>query len=89
MKTKKINKKLVLAKKTIANLSGTEMNVQRGGAPSDICTLYSPRCEGITKRDCPLTEAPICNTEECDTIAATICQSPCQLRTQDANPDCS
>ena len=78
MKQKKINKKLVLTKETIANLSGTEMNVQRGGAPSDICTLYSPRCEGITKLDCPLTEAPLCNTEACDTnISPTICISPC------------
>jgi hypothetical protein len=33
MKTKKFSKKLVLNKKTVANLNGNEMNLIYGGAP--------------------------------------------------------
>jgi hypothetical protein len=76
MKTKKINKKLVLTKKTIANLSGAEMNVQRGGEPSDVCTLYLPRCIGITKRDCPpsvVTDPYMCYSDACRTQDYTNC----------------
>jgi hypothetical protein len=52
MKTKKVSKKLVLTKSTISNLSSSEMNIERGGNPTDVCTLLPfPRC-GCTLRDC-------------------------------------
>ena len=44
MKTKKINTKLVLNKKTVANLGFDEMDVLRGGAISP-CTRVDQTCE--------------------------------------------
>ncbi len=52
MKTKKIDKKLVLSKQTIANLGNGKMNEIKGGKkPSG----YFPTCGGTT---CDLTGDP-------------------------------
>ena len=34
MKTKKLNKKLTLSKKTVTNLDNSELNVVKGGQPT-------------------------------------------------------
>jgi len=51
MKAKKIDQKLVLNKKTVAHLNGSDMDVVRGGAP-------------LTKKEtlCPMT-CLTCNVE--------------------------
>ncbi len=43
MKTKKFNKKLVLNKKTIADLNHLQMNDVRAGEDTDGCTQTCPR----------------------------------------------
>lgn len=47
-------KKLTINKSTIVNLSNNELDHQRGGAPTDFCTIYNPQCNG-TGIDCDMT----------------------------------
>jgi len=71
MKTKKISKKMWLNKSTIANLSSSEMNRERGGFPTDFCTpactLFGWQCT-VTKKDCAYTEVCTAGTSNCITI---------------------
>ncbi len=67
MKPKKFSKKLGLNKSTISNLSISEMNRERGGGPTDICTLLPiPRC-GYTMRDCAVTDICSEGGQGCET----------------------
>lgn len=55
MKTKGFNKKLVLSKKTIANLGKKEMGSARGGEETGnpfICETHLRCITGYTRRDC-------------------------------------
>jgi hypothetical protein len=94
MKTKKLNKKLALHKNTIANLSREDMKVL-GGAFSDYCTMYSPRCQGITKRDCPVGTNPYncqtvtdCNQTEHATCGGTTCDGQASCQGVTCVPEC-
>lgn len=76
MKTKKINTKLELNKKTIANLSVGTMNRVNGGKPgptgAELCPSYMSFC-------CPADPTHTCNTD-CICVTddeATWC-IPCQ-----------
>ena len=59
MKTKKINKRLTLNKKTIVNLANAEMNAAKGGyeteigayCDSEICSVIHTFCDDV----CPFT----------------------------------
>jgi natural product precursor len=72
MKTKKLKFKLPLNKKTIANLSSSEMNRELGGYPTDYCTpactMIGPECN-FTKRDCAITETCAYATAVCCSVA--------------------
>jgi hypothetical protein len=86
MKTKKNGRKLVLNKKTIVDLPEAEISVPRGGAASDHCTEHTPRCMGMTRKDCcsiNLTDPYLCQTQ-----AVSYC-AQCTMWTKDANPDCN
>jgi len=66
MKPKKISKKMWLNKSTIANLSSSEMNRERGGTPTDLCTPFctiGPECTLNTKKNCIYTELTLCCSE--------------------------
>jgi hypothetical protein len=58
MKTKKINKKLFLKKRTISNLNDIELGIARGGESPDSCygTCYS------CPRTCTSNIPKICTT---------------------------
>lgn len=66
MKTKKVSKKIWLNKSTIANLSSSEMNRERGGAITDYCTIFGITCT-ITGRDCAVTDICSAGGETCVT----------------------
>jgi natural product precursor len=59
MKVKRFNKKLVLNKKTIADLSNDEMNALHGGE-SLPCTILAPTCVVPTEGKCGPTIASMC-----------------------------
>ena len=71
MKTKKINRKLVLNKITIANLVGKEMRGIYGGAPkvthkcveTDACETND--CESMIPEFCPVPSSVV---NSCDTL---------------------
>lgn len=64
MKTRKLNKKLVLNKKTISNLNRNELLEMKAGAvpATDLCTnpIWMPTCTGICASDwtCPNVTCP-------------------------------
>ena len=52
MKTKKIERKLVLNKKTIANVTSESMKKVQGGIPSDpFCSVAPTICIGVLDTD--------------------------------------
>lgn len=67
MKTKKLNKKLVLNKTTVADLEGRDMNRVRGGTNSVIVCTPTQRCNTSLADpcDCP-TRVPNCNSTNAD-----------------------
>lgn len=65
MKPKQFNRKLVLRKETIANMSGEEMNVLRGGI-------------GTHFRDtCPVEICPTETIQTCCDTCGTMCPQSC------------
>jgi natural product precursor len=52
MKTKKLNKKLTLSKKTIAHLENSEMNAARGGETEPVLCIF-------TKKECSEVPCPV------------------------------
>lgn len=66
MKSKKLNRKLVLRKQTIANVNRNEMNVLKGGVCTDLgTTCPAVGCDTNTIR-------PSCGGS-CDTMCAGSC----------------
>lgn len=47
MKAKKIEKKLIVVKSTVSDLSREDMTQQRGGGLTLNCTQYGPVCTSI------------------------------------------
>jgi hypothetical protein len=73
MKHKQFNRKLVLRKQTIANMTGDEMNVLRGG---EECTHFRTSCPVEfcpPTWDCTLTYCNTCNTMCPQSCPGTIC----------------
>ena len=64
MRPKRLNKKLVLNKTTIANLTGNEMRGVYGGAPKE--TVKNSRCFTCVETDACETNA--CETDACETM---------------------
>ena len=69
MKHKQFNRKLVLRKQTIANMTGDEMNVLRGG---EACTHFRTSCFNPL---CTTTEETRCDT--CGTYCPQSCWTVC------------
>jgi len=69
MKPKKINKKMTLNKKTIANLSNGEMKLAVGGETLKECS--SPCETQLPLPRCTVTVEPTCSTATFDTACET------------------
>jgi natural product precursor len=59
MKTRKLNKKLMLNKNTVANLDNHDMGLALGGAETDTCTCACTDEQSICLEKCPLTDTTV------------------------------
>lgn len=61
MKSKAVNKKLAINKKTVANLNNNDLNQVNGGRSNQICVELSDESYCLTACTCPYsaTECPL------------------------------
>jgi hypothetical protein len=78
MKRKKINKKLALNKKTVANLGDDILNGARGGATNDTCDSCNgyTYCLGCPTLLCPDSMSPGCTEIGCSDGCWTVVNCP-------------
>ncbi len=71
MKTKKINQKLTLNKRTVASLDDSDLNSVKGGGPTDTCGTCDSVC--ATYSDCSTHCGPCATNSGCACIVARCC----------------